>query len=182
MPHTYSEQILLALDKHGRLNCRQLANQISHKLDNTTAIVSYMRGNKKIRLADEKVDDLAAYELDELGRRAVAAMKGEGTPAPVREKPSAMPPQEPPSSRAAASLDDLAEREMKQTLVEATPPVEPTSAPAETIIDRAIGADVRMGILNTGELLIWPVDRSPILLEAVYVNSLRTLLGVGVSL
>lgn len=72
MTTSYSDQILMALAKHGRLNCQQLANKISHDSKKTTQLVSFMRTNKKVK-TDGQIDGLAAYSLTELGLALVPA-------------------------------------------------------------------------------------------------------------
>src|SRR3546814_657826 len=74
----YSQQILLALEKHGRLNCRQLAGKISHEFSKTKDLVGYMRQNGKL-VTDGTVDDMVSYSLSYKGR-AEAARLHDGVP------------------------------------------------------------------------------------------------------
>lgn len=161
MTTSYSDQILLALAKHGRLNCQQLANQISHDSKKTTQLVSFMRTNKKVK-TDGQIDGLAAYSLTDLGRSLVQP----NTPAAPPNKPT--------------SLDDLADSHMRPVRREAA-----ESEPRAKLLDAMLnvgqarqaehGAPA-FGLLNTGEFLII-ADGHTIKIPAEYVPVMRAQLG-----
>src|SRR3546814_15521622 len=71
----YSQQILLALEKHGRLNCRQLAGKISHEFSKTKDLVGYMRQNGTL-VTDGTVDELVSYSLSDKVRAAAGRLLG----------------------------------------------------------------------------------------------------------
>ncbi|MFY3130688.1 hypothetical protein ACOTF1_06635 [Achromobacter ruhlandii] len=161
MTTSYSDQILLALAKHGRLNCQQLANKISHDSKKTTQLVSFMRINKKVR-TDGQIDGRAAYSLTDLGRSLV--------PASAQAAPSTTP----------TSLDDLADSHMRPAKREAA-----ESEPRAKLLDSMLhigqtrqaeqGAPA-FGLLNTGEFLII-ADGHTIKIPAEYVPVMRAQLG-----
>ncbi|APX75096.1 Uncharacterised protein [Achromobacter insolitus] len=142
MTTSYSDQILQALAKHGRLNCQQLANKISHDSKKTTQLVSFMRTNKKVK-TDGQIDGLAAYSLTDLGRSLV----------PVKAPRVELSPTAP------SSLDDLADAQLRPVRPSGT---EPQSSAAWDMYSRAKRDSLRQveqsgpafGLLNTREFLI----------------------------
>lgn len=161
MTTTYSDQILQALAKHGRLNTPQLAAKISCDTKKATQLVSFMRTNKKLK-TDGAIDGLAAYSLTDLGRSLVPADSQAATPS------------------APGSLDDLAAAHMRPTKREASEP-----SPRAAWLDASLrngqprqaeqGAPA-FGLLNTGEFLIM-ADGHTIKIPAKYVPVMRAQLG-----
>ncbi|MBP8322366.1 hypothetical protein KAF81_32505 [Pseudomonas aeruginosa] len=163
MSTSYSDHILQALAKHGRLNTPQLAAKISCDTKKATQLVSFMRMNKKIK-TDGQIDGKAAYSLTDLGRSLV--------PASAQAAPSTTP----------TSLDDLADSHMRPTKQQAAEP----NARATRLV-----ADLRnslahledkeapaFGLLNTGEFLIM-ADGHTIKIPAEYVPVMRAQLDPG---
>ncbi|WP_088147046.1 hypothetical protein [Achromobacter denitrificans] len=159
MTTSYSDQILQALAKHGRLNCQQLATKISHDSKKTTQLVSFMRSNKKVK-TDGQIDGLAAYSLTEIGLSLVPV----ATPRPAH------------TPTAPSSLDDLADSHFRPTRREAGE----ASGIAQTPIVRSRDNKPResqqqtpaFGLLNTGEFLIL-LDGHTIKIPAEYVPAMR---------
>ena len=70
MSTSYSDHILQALAKHGRLNTPQLAAKISCDTKKATQLVSFMRMNKKIKTdgPDRRQSRIQPYGLRTLAR------------------------------------------------------------------------------------------------------------------
>lgn len=161
MTTSYSDQILQALAKHGRLNTPQLAAKISCDTKKATQLVSFMRTNKKLK-TDGAIDGLAAYSLTDLGRSLVPADTKAATPS------------------APGSLDDLAAAHMRPAKHDAAEP-----SPRATWLDASLrnglasrgeqGAPA-FGLLNTGEFLIM-ADGHTIKIPAEYVPAMRAQLS-----
>lgn len=161
MSTSYSDHILQALAKHGRLNTPQLAAKISCDTKKATQLVSFMRMNKKIK-TDGQIDGKAAYSLTDFGRSLV--------PASAQAAPSTTP----------TSLDDLADSHMRPAKREAA-----ESEPRAKLLDSMLhigqtrqaeqGAPA-FGLLNTGEFLII-ADGHTIKIPAEYVPVMRAQLG-----
>lgn len=192
----YSEQILLALSKHNRLNCRQLAGHISHDFGKTMALVSYMRQNDKV-VTNGMIDSLAAYSLSEKGlaeairladRDATAQTQvhhaapaqsatNEDVPASTPTPRSAAKPktQRPRQRPAPNSLDDLAHESLTSSFVRPLADV----APIATGPVAELPHSTRFGLLNTGELVIMPGVRPMVILSPEATNDLRKVLGAA---
>ncbi|RIJ06036.1 hypothetical protein DXK93_01535 [Achromobacter sp. K91] len=140
MTPTFSQQIIQALAKHGRLNTRQLAAKISYDTKKTTQLVSFMRTSKKLQ-TDGEIDGLAAYSLTELGRSLILADAQTTRPsapsslddlAAAQLHPVKPSPAEPPSS-VAWDMHSTAQRDLQRQAEQSSP---------------------AFGLLNTGEFLI----------------------------
>lgn len=192
----YSEQILLALSKHSRLNCRQLAGHISHDYGKTKALVSYMRQNDKV-MTDGEIDSLTAYSLSEKGlaeairiadtngamqtqvHHAAPAQGSTNEDAPTATQaptPTAKPKEQRARQRPAPnSLDDLAHESL--TGVSARPAADVAPIATEPVAE--FPHATRFGLLNTGELVIMPGVRPLVILSPKATNDLRKVLGVA---
>lgn len=161
MTTSYSDQILQALAQHGRLNCQQLANKISHDSKKTTQLVSFMRTNKKVK-TDGQIDGLAAYSLTDLGRSLVPADTQAAHPS------------------APSSLDDLAAAQMRPSR-----PADTERAARTAWLDAGLHnghthkeekQPPAFGLLNTGEFLII-ANGHTIKIPAEYVPAMRAQLN-----
>lgn len=157
----YSDLILQALAKHGRLNTPQLAAKISCDTKKATQIVSFMRTNKKLK-TDGAIDGLAAYSLTDLGRSLVPADTQAATP----NTPS--------------SLDDLAAAQMRPSRLADT-----ERAARTAWLDAGLDnghthkkekQPPAFGLLNTGDFLIM-ADGHTITIAAEHVPAMRAQLG-----
>lgn len=161
MSTSYSDHILQALAKHGRLNTPQLAAKISCDTKKATQLVSFMRMNKKIK-TDGQIDGKAAYSLTDLGRSLVPASAQAAHPSTP------------------TSLDDLADSQMRPAKREAAEP-EPRAKlldamPHTSQTRQAEQGTPAFGLLNTGEFLII-ADGHTIKIPAEYVPVMRAQLG-----
>lgn len=194
----YSQQILLALEKHGRLNCRQLAGQISHEFSKTKDLVGYMRQNGKL-VTDGTIDDLVSYSLSAKGRAEAALLSGQDPAASTRTH---LQPVASPAAAATGDANSEAPRSGADTKAKATrTKVVPNSledamhdaakrgpysasqdeSPLRTDLATLAPApnapiNARFGLLNTGELVIMPDMRATIVLSAEVANGLRAIL------
>lgn len=73
--YTYTDQIVLALSRHGTLNVSQLATKISHDHGKTKHIVNLMASNNKIQKAGA-MDGEPSYQLTGLGRTLADRLHG----------------------------------------------------------------------------------------------------------
>lgn len=173
----FSNDILIALAKRGPMNCRQIAGQISHNLDKVVALVAYMRTNGKLQTADTKVDGMTAYALTSTGRDLVARLIEEER-TDTRE-PASRPAASSESSKPSTAFDVKPQGDQKQT-AKASAPVaandEPKPQKTQPASRSSAPARVRLGVLNTGELMIWPEGHPPALLEPADVTALRAFL------
>ncbi|OCZ67742.1 hypothetical protein A7P23_02590 [Achromobacter xylosoxidans] len=161
MSTSYSDHILQALAKHGRLNTPQLAAKISCDTKKATQLVSFMRMNKKIK-TDGQIDGKAAYSLTDFGRSLVQP--------DTQAVPSTTP----------TSLDDLADSHIRPAKREAA-----ESESRAKLLDSMLHIDQTrqveqgapaFGLLNTGEFLII-ADGHTIKIPAKYVPVMRAQLG-----
>lgn len=165
MTISYSDLILQALTKHGRLNTRQLAAKISYDTKKTTQLVSYMRTSKKLK-TDGEIDGLAAYSLTDAERSLVAAEL------PRADRSPATP----------SSLDDLADTQLrpgKYLAAESPPPGKPRRAITSKQVDKLleeVRTDPAFGLLNTGEFVIMAKGYT-IIIAAKYVPAMRAQLN-----
>ncbi|MNU43056.1 hypothetical protein D3C71_318320 [compost metagenome] len=163
MTTSYSDQILQALAQHGRLNCQQLANKISHDSKKTTQLVSFMRTNKKVK-TDGQIDGLAAYSLTDIGSALVPGA------APRAAQPASSP----------SSLDDLAAAQLRPARGDAaSPPHHSASIGASLRNDQKDQEEQHapaFGLLNTGEFLII-AEGHTIKIPAKYVPAMRAQLS-----
>ncbi|OMG79328.1 hypothetical protein [Achromobacter xylosoxidans] len=161
MTTSYSDLILQALAKHGRLNTPQLAAKISCDTKKTTQLVSLMRTNKKLK-TDGAIDGLAAYSLTDRGRSLVPVDTKAATPS------------------APASLDDLADSQMRPTKQQAAEPNARATRPVADLRNSLAHLEDKeapaFGLLNTGEFLIM-ADGHTIKIPAEYVPVMRAQLG-----
>ncbi|WP_033459148.1 hypothetical protein [Bordetella bronchiseptica] len=144
MATSYSDLILQALAKHGRLNCRQLSGAISHDFKKTTQLVSFMRTNRKLETAGT-IDNFAAYQLTQAGRVAAGLEDAE--------------PTLPASPTSPASIDDLADVHMRPAArqpLDSRPPVRTSPTAMQAIKE----SSVAFGLLSTGEFLILVNDET----------------------
>lgn len=160
MTTTYSDQILQALAKHGRLNTPQLAAKISCDTKKATQLVSFMRTNKKLK-TDGAIDGLAAYSLTDFGRSLV--------PADTQAAPSSP-----------GSLDDLVDAQMRSAKRETAEPCARTTRLDASLHNGLARQEEKeapaFGLLNTGEFLIM-ADGHTIKIPAEYVSVMRAQLG-----
>lgn len=166
-----SEKILRALLKHGRLNTRQIANNISQKTVTTVTLINLMFGNGKLQV-DGRIDDLIAYSLTPKGRMAVE--KNPLSPHPVTPvaKVDSLP----------RSLEDLAFPQPDRTTTgsgyQPTGGKMPPPPPSRRVIGSKTTANepiTTFGRLNTGELIFIQGD-AQIVLSASLVPQLSELL------
>lgn len=164
MTTTYSDSILQALAKHGRLNTRQLAAKISCDTKKATQLVSFMRTSKKLK-TDGEVDGLAAYSLTDFGRTLIRTETPHAAHAPTSP----------------TSLDDLADAQMRPPVHDkaepqpAAPPARHTRPQQDThrVSERRAPS---FGLLNTGDFLIL-AEGQTITIPAEYVPAMRAQLN-----
>jgi hypothetical protein len=188
--YTYTDQIVLALSRHGTLNVSQLATKISHDHGKTKHIVNLMASNNKIQKAGA-LDGEPSYQLTSLGRSlAERLLSADSQPTHVSKSVPSSSPQRiteptptlalaPTPAPAPASTPTPASRTKPSPVPVAKPPINqisPNRTPDNTFGSDLGASECRFGILNSGQLIFLPQRVGPIVLSTADVEQLRRML------
>lgn len=182
---TYTDQIVLALDKHGTLNIVQLAAKISHDTNKTKHIVNLMSSNNKIEKAGS-LDGETTYRLTALGRGLAERLHdGEHfTPTSPRIAPQIIKSPVEPNGESKRESPIPAMTESHPVISAANQTGKPharaiTRPATKPSPDQQTPDAIRFGMLDSRELIILLPHAEPIILAVHATDKLRQMLGAS---